>query len=36
MHERHVRECCLWLITSRATIFELLVNKVDPARFLWF
>lgn len=33
MHERHVRECCLWLITSRTTTFQLPINKADPAAF---
>lgn len=34
MHERHVSECCLWLITSRTTAFQLLINKANPAGFL--
>lgn len=33
MHERHVRECCLWLITSRTTTFQLLINKTNSAGF---
>lgn len=33
MHERHVRECCLWLITSRTTTFQLPINKAIPAAF---
>lgn len=33
MHERHVRECCLWLITSRTSTFQLPINKANPAGF---
>lgn len=33
LHERHVRECCLWLITSRTTTFQLRINKANPAGF---
>lgn len=33
MHERHVRQCCLWLITSRTTTFQLPINKANPAGF---
>lgn len=33
MHERHVRECCLWLITSRTATFQLHINKANPAGF---
>lgn len=33
VHERHVRECCLRLITSRTAAFQLPINKKDPAGF---
>ncbi len=33
MHERHVRECCLWLITSRTATFQPPINKTNPAGF---
>lgn len=37
MHERHVRECCQWLITSRTCFTsELPVNKANPASFWRF
>lgn len=33
LQERHVRECCLWLIISRTATFQLPINKTNPADF---